>query len=100
MNNRLQDIYRRKQALIDKAARERAELAAAFGKLRSPLDFSGSISAIGRALKARPIVTAGLSSLLVSGLAGRLFKGAGQIFRLGRAALPLWAWWRMRRKHS
>ena len=100
MNKRLQDIYRRKQALIDQAARERAEIAAAFAKIRSPFDFSGTISGIGRALKARPIVTAGLSSLLVSGLAGKLFKGTSQIVRLGRAALPLWAWWRMRRKHS
>jgi hypothetical protein len=100
VNKRLEDISRRKQALIDKAARERAELAAAFAKLRSPLDFSGAISTIGRTLKARPILTAGLSSLVVSGLAGRLFKGAGQILRFGRAALPIWAWWRMRRKHS
>ncbi|MGH7794049.1 MAG: hypothetical protein ACREQ2_03980 [Candidatus Binatia bacterium] len=100
MTKRFEDIARRKQALIDKAARERAELAAAYSKLRSPFDFSGTISAIGRALKARPMITVGVSSLLVSGLAGKIFRGASQVLKVGRVALPLWAWWRKRRKSS
>lgn len=100
MNKRFEDIARRKQALIDKAARERAELAAVYSKLRSPFDFSGTIAGIGRALTARPVITAGLSGLLVTGLAGRLFRGASQVFKIGRVALPLWAWWRSRRKSS
>ena len=100
MNKRFEDIARRKQALIDKAARERAELAATWNKLRSPFNFSGTISGIGRALKARPMITAGVSSLLVSGLAGKLFRGTRQVLNVGRVALPIWARWRKRRKAS
>jgi hypothetical protein len=98
VNKRFADIARRKQALIDKAARERAELAAAYNKLRSPFDFSGTVSGIGRALKARPLIIAGASTLLVSGLAGKLFRGTSQVVKVGRVALPLWAWWRRRRR--
>ena len=100
MNKRFEQIARRKQALIDKAARERTELAATFNKLRSPFDFSGIIYRIGRVLKARPVITAGASTLLVSGLAGKLFKGTNQVLKLGRVALPLWVWWRKHRKTS
>jgi hypothetical protein len=100
VNKRFADIARRKQALIERAARERAELAAAYSKLRSPFDFSGTLSGIGRALKSRPMLTAGVSSLLLSGLAGKLFRGGSQVLKLGRTALPLWAWWRKRRKSS
>jgi len=100
VNKRFEDIARRKQELIEKAARERAELAAACDKLRSPFDFSGTLSGIGRALRARPMITAGVSSLLVSGLAGKIFRGARQVSKIARVALPIWAWWRARRKFS
>jgi hypothetical protein len=100
VNKRFEDIARRKQALVDKAARERAELGAVCRELRSPFDFSRTIAGIGRALTARPMVTAGISGLLVTGLAGRLFRGARQVFKIGRVALPLWVWWRRRRKFS
>ena len=100
MNKRFQDIARRKQALIDKAARERVELATAFSQLRSPFDFGFILHRIGGALKARPVITAGASTLLVSGLAGKLFKGTNQILKLGRVAVPLWVWWRKHRKTS
>lgn len=100
MNKRFGDIARRKQELIQKAAQERAGLAAACGNLRSPFDFSGAISGIRRALTARPLITAGVSSLLVSGLAGKIFRGGRQIARFARVVLPIWAWWRARRKFS
>ena len=100
MTRRFEDIARRKQALIDKAARERADLAAAYNHLRSPFDFSGTLAGIAKTLKARPMITVGVSSLLVSGLAGRLFRGVHQVFRVGRVALPLWIWWRNRRRSS
>lgn len=98
MNKRFADIARRKQALIEKAARERAELAAAYNRLRSPFDFSGTLAGIARTLKARPLITVGISSLLVSGLAGRVFRGVNQVLRVGRLALPLWVWWRKRHR--
>lgn len=44
------------------------------------------------------MITAGVSSMLVSGIAGKMLRGAGQVAKLGRVALPLWTWWRARRK--
>ena len=99
-SKRLEELARRRQALIVSAANERAELAAACDKVRSSLDFSQKFLWIGRALKAHPMIATGISSLLVSGLAGKVFKGAGQIASLLRLGLPLWTWWTTRRKSS
>ncbi len=99
-NERFEDLARRKQALVAKAAQERAEIAAAYENLHSPFDFNQTILGIGQTLKAHPMITAGISSLLVSGLAGKLLQGAGQIVSLSRVALPLWSWWKKRRKSS
>ena len=95
-NKRFEELARRKQALIVKAAQERLELAAAYENLRSPLDFNQTLLGIGRRLKAHPLITAGVSSVLVSGLAGKLLQGAGQVVSLSRVALPLWSWWKKR----
>jgi hypothetical protein len=99
-NKRLEDLARRKQALIVKAAHERAEIAVAYKKLHSPFDFNQTLLGIGQTLKAHPVITAGISSVLVSGFAGKLLQGAGQIVSLSRMALPLWSWWKKRRKSS
>ena len=72
MANRLEDIVRRKQALIDKAAHERTEIARNYANLKSPFDMSSTVLGLGRALKTHPIVAAGLSSFLVSGYAGKV----------------------------
>ncbi len=80
-----------------KAAQERAELAAACGKIQSCLDFKQAVMGIGRSLKAHPVITAGASTVLVSGLAGKLIKGAGQVFAVSRVAMPLWTWWKSRK---
>lgn len=98
MTSRLEDIARRKQALIDKAAQERAELAAACARIKSPLDVSSRLLGFGRALKTHPMIAAGVSSFLVSGYAGRLLKSSGELLRLWKLALPIWHWWTKRRK--
>jgi hypothetical protein len=97
VNKRFEEIARRKQALVDQAARQRAEIGGHFAKLRSPFDLGGAMGHIGRALKARPMITVGASTLLVSGLAGKLFRGSRQVLRLGKVAVPLWVWWRRRK---
>lgn len=99
-NKRFEDLARRKQTLIVKAAHERAEIAVAYKKLHSPFDFNQTLLGIGQTLKAHPVITAGISSVLVSGFAGKLLQGAGQIVSLSRMALPLWSWWKKRRKSS
>ena len=96
-NKRFEDFARRKQALILKAAHERAELADAYDQLRSPLDFNQAFLGIGRTLKAHPMITAGISTVLASGLAGKLLRGAGQIISVSRMALPLCTWWLKRK---
>jgi hypothetical protein len=88
VSNRLQDITRRKQALIEKAALDRLEVATAYRRIRSPLDF-GKLLSIGKFLRAYPVLTAGLSTFLLGGLSKKIFKSVGFIFKLGRLALPL-----------
>jgi hypothetical protein len=98
--SRFDELARRKQTLVIKAAQERAEMAGLCRKIQSSLDLKQSFLGIGRTLKAHPVITAGASSILVSGLAGKLIKGAGQVFALSRLAMPLWAWWKSRRGSS
>jgi hypothetical protein len=88
VSNRLQDIARRKQALIEKAALDRLEVATAYRRIRSPIDL-GKVLTIGKFLRAYPILTAGLSTFLLGGLSKRIFNSVGLIFKLGRLALPL-----------
>ena len=88
MSKRLDDIVRRKQALIEKAARDRLEVATAYRRIRSPIDL-GKLLTIGKFLRAYPVVTAGLSTFLLGGLSKKIFKSVSLIFKLGRLALPL-----------
>ena len=98
MSNRLEEIARRKQALVDRAARERDELAAACNRIRSPFDVTSTLVGIGRVLKTHPIIAAGISSFLVSGYAGKLLKSSAEVLKLWKLALPIWGWWRGRHK--
>ena len=90
----MEELERRKQALIAKCARERAEVAAALSRIRSPFDIGAILFGLGRALKAHPMIAAGISSLLVSGHAGRLTKQVGDLLKLWRLIFPIWAWWK------
>jgi hypothetical protein len=98
VNNRLQEIARRKQILIDKATRERFELGKAYDSIRLPFGMSAPLLGIGRMLKSHPVITAGLSSVLVGGYASRLLRSVTQLFKLWRIVLPLRAWWTKRGK--
>jgi hypothetical protein len=98
MANRLEDIARRKHALIDKAAHERTEMARNYANLKSPFDISSTVLGLGRALKTHPIVAAGLSSFLVSGYAGKALRSASQLLQLWKLTQPIWSWLRQRRK--
>ena len=98
MSNRLEEIARRKQALVEKAGRERADLAAACDRIRAPFDVTSTLLGIGRTLKTHPIIAAAISSFLVSGYAGKLVKSTGEILRLWKLCRPIWDWWRKRRK--
>lgn len=95
---RREEITRRKHALIIKAAQERSELTDAGERLRASVDLSQTVHGIGKKLKAHPMIMAGVSSMLVSGIAGKMLRGAGQVAKLGRVALPLWSWWKTRRR--
>ena len=98
MSNRLEEIARRKQALVEKAGRERAQLASAWNSIHAPFDVTSTLVRISRSLKTHPIVAAALSSFLVSGYASKLLKSSGGIFIFWRLGRQLWDWWRRRRK--
>jgi hypothetical protein len=88
VSNRLQDIARRKQALIEKAALDRLEVATAYRRIRSPIGLDKLLT-IGKFLRAYPVLTAGLSTFLLGGLSKNIVKSAGLIFKLGRLVLSL-----------
>ena len=98
MSNRLAELAQRKQTLIERAGRERAELARAYNKIRAPIDIGATLLGLGRTLKTHPIIAAGMSSFLVSGYAGKMLKSAGEVLQLWKLARPLWNWWKKRRK--
>jgi len=99
-NKHFDELARRKRTLIGKAAQDRAELASACDNIRASVNFSQTLLAIGQALKAHPLFTAGISSILVSGVAGKLLHGAGQAVAFSRLAAPLWSWLKNRRRAS
>jgi hypothetical protein len=100
VSNRLEEIAQRKQALIEKAARERAELASAYDEIHHPFGIGGTLFGLGRTLKTHPLIAAGISSFLVSGYAGRLLKSTGELLKLWKLTRPIWQWWRTRRKSN
>jgi hypothetical protein len=100
VSNRLEEIARRKQALIEKAARERAELASAYDEIHHPFGIGGTLFGLGRTLKTHPLIAAGISSFLVSGYAGKLLKSTGELLKLWKLTRPIWQWWRTRRKSN
>jgi len=97
VSNRLAELAQRKQTLIERAGRERAELARAYNKIRAPIDIGATLLGLGRTLKSHPIIAAGMSSFLVSGYAGTLLKSTGELLQLWKLARPIWGWWRKRR---
>lgn len=100
MSDRLEEIARRKQVLIEKAAQERAEIASAYNKFRAPFEIGTMLLGVARALKAHPLIAAGVSSFLVSGLGKKLFKLSGELLKLWRVLVPIRTWWRKRRRAS
>jgi hypothetical protein len=98
VNSRLQEIARRKQILIDKAARERYELGKTYDSLRLPFGLGAPFLGIVRVLKTHPMITAGLSTVLVGGYTRRLLRSVTQLFKLWRVVIPIWAWWTRWRK--
>ena len=100
MSNRFEEIARRKQVLVDRCARDREELAAAFPRIRLPLGLGAVLTVLGKTLKSYPILVAGVSTLLVGGYGGKLTKSAGKLLGLGQTILPLWSWWTRRSKRK
>ncbi|HEX9454531.1 MAG TPA: hypothetical protein VGA27_09230 [Candidatus Binatia bacterium] len=98
MSKRLVEIAERKRVLIEKARRERAELATAYDKIRSPIEFSGTMLTLWRSVKSHPLVSAGISTFFVTGYAGKLLRSSGKVFKLWKVARPVWGWWKKRRR--
>lgn len=100
MSNRLDNIARRKQALIEKAALERLELTTACRRIRSPIDIDGKLFGIGRLISSHPLLTAGVSTFLIGGFGKKIFRTAGALLKLWRVVLPILNLWPKRRRSS
>jgi hypothetical protein len=97
VSRRLDQLSRRKQDLIYGCAEQRSEVADAFSHLRSTIRPVVILHGIGKLLRAHPMVTAGISSLLASGYASAVSRSGGEILKLFRVAKPFWSWWSRRR---
>jgi hypothetical protein len=100
MNSRLEEIARRKRALIERCREERLELGLVGQRMRSPFNVGGKVLGFGKALKTHPLIAAGLSTFLFSGYAIKLLRSSGELLKLWRLTLPIWSWWRKRRRSS
>jgi hypothetical protein len=100
VSKRLDEIARRKQILIEQAAHQRAELSGICGRIRSPFELGNTLIGLSRALKTHPLIAAAASSFIVSGYASRLVKSTAELLKLWKLIIPVWAWWRSRRKIS
>ena len=90
--SRLDEIARRKHALIARCAEERDELSSACDAMRSPLRLGVAIAVISRLLKTYPLAAAAISSLFVSGYGNKFARSAVGVAKLWRAATPLRTW--------
>ena len=100
MSKRFEELARRKQALIEKAAAERFQIASAYKRISAPLDVSGLLFRIGRTLRTHPLMTAGISSFVISGLSKKLLRVGRMVLGLRRVILPVWSWWFKRRRRG
>jgi hypothetical protein len=100
VSNRLEEIARRKRALIERCAEERVELSGAYRQIHSPLQLSIALVGVSRLLKTYPILAAGISSLLVSGYGSKLTRSAADLVKLWRLTLPVWHWFTKRGKRN
>ncbi|MBM4264522.1 MAG: hypothetical protein FJ145_24230 [Deltaproteobacteria bacterium] len=92
MSNRLEEIARRKRALIERCAEERAQLSNSYRQIHSPLQLSTALVGVSRVLKTYPLLAAGISSLLVSGYGSKLTRSAADLLKLWRMVVPVWVW--------
>jgi hypothetical protein len=97
MGSRLDEIARRKNLLIERCARDREELAAGFRQICLPFHLGAFLLMLGKARRAYPVAAAGLSSILVTGLAAKLTRTMGKLIGVVRVIRPLWSWWSKRR---
>jgi hypothetical protein len=100
VSSRLDNIARRKQALIEKAALERLELTTACRRIRSPIDIDGKLFGIGRIISSHPLLAAGLSTFLIGGFGKKIFRITSALLKLWRVVLPILNLWPQRRRSS
>jgi len=93
VSSRLDELARRKQALIVQCAQEREQLAAFCRRCRIPLDVRTILLRVGNTLKGHPLLVAGASGLLISGRGRGIARLALEILGLWKTILPLWSWW-------
>jgi hypothetical protein len=97
MRKRFDEIARRKEILIERCAREREELAAAWRRIHLPFNLGAVFMKAGKLFQAYPVV-AGLSSLFVTGLGVKLTRAVGKLVEMAGVIRPLWLWWSKRRR--
>ena len=96
MSKRFDEIARRKEILIQRCAEERQVLAACFRQISLPFHLGAFFLMIGKGLRAYPAASAGLTSLILTGLVSKLTRAAGKLIAVTRVIRPLWSWWAKR----
>ena len=97
MSSRLDELARRKQALIIQCTQEREELAAFSRRIRIPLDVRRILLTVATTLKGHPLLLAGASGLLISRRGRAVARVGLELLGLWKTVFPLWSWWATRR---
>jgi hypothetical protein len=97
VSSRLDELARRKQALIIQCTQEREELVAFCRHYRIPLDVRKILLSVGTTLKGHPLLLAGASGLLISRRGRAVAKFGLEMLGLWKTIFPLWSWWSTRR---
>ena len=96
MSNRLDDIARRKEVLVQRCAQEREELARVIQRICLPFNLSRVLSTGGKLFRSHPFA-AGLSALAITGYGVKLTRAAKKLAEMIRVFRPVWSWWSKRR---
>lgn len=95
--NKLERIAARRAALIERAALQRAELGAAYGRFQRPAAFFDKGYAIARGIKSHSGIVIGAAAALVLVRPRAIGKLAGCFMKAAKFAMPVVQFWLSRK---
>lgn len=95
--NKLEQITARRTALIERAAQQRAELAAVYNQLQRPAAIFDKGYAVARGIKSHAGIAIGAAAALVLARPHVIGKVAGGVMKAAKFAMPVVQFWLSRK---